>query len=89
LREDQGAGENFGPYSKAPPPRAEEKPVPTVFVYRDGRQIESQNYAILGQTLWVFAGETTRKIPLADIDLNVTRKLNDERGIDFTSPESR
>ena len=89
LREDQAAVENFGPSAAAPRAPAEDKPAPTVFVYRDGHQIETQNYAILGKTLWVFAGETTRKIPLTDIDLDVTRKLNDERGIDFTSPESR
>jgi len=89
LREDQAAGEEFRPLAAAPRAPAEEKPVATVFVYRDGHQLETQNYAILGKTLWVFAGETTRKIPLADIDLDVTRKLNDERGIDFSSPESR
>jgi len=89
LREDQVAGDNMRPPAVAPQAKAEEKPVAAVFVYRDGHLLESQNYAIQGQTLWVFAGQTTRKIPLADLDLDVTKKLNDDRGIDLAPPESR
>jgi len=89
LREDQTTRDDLRPSSVAPQKVAEEKSASTVFVYRDGHQVETQNYAILGKTLWVFAGETTRKIPLADLNIDATRKLNDERGIDFTSPDSR
>jgi hypothetical protein len=63
------------------------KPLPTILVYRDGHQGEVQNYAILGQTLWVFGDQTTRRISLADLDLQATKRLNDERGVDFTSPD--
>ena len=82
------------PAQPAPPPEAQQEPAPeersapAVFVYRDGQQFEARNYAVLGGTLWVYEDEVTRKIPLAKLDLDQTRKLNDERGIDF-SPEAR
>lgn len=59
------------------------KPVAAVLVYRDGRQREIENYAVLGDTVWVFAGPTTRRIALAELDLKATQRLNDERGVDF------
>jgi len=34
----------------------------------------------------VFDDHRTKKIPLADIDLAATMKLNDERGVDFAVP---
>src|SRR6266566_4718002 len=41
----------------SPPPQtqavAERPRIPTVLVFRDGHRIEIQNYAIVGQTLWV------------------------------------
>ncbi|MGA8616943.1 MAG: hypothetical protein WB660_00270 [Candidatus Sulfotelmatobacter sp.] len=58
----------------------------TVLVFRDQRKEEVQNYAIVGQTLWVFAPQRTQKIPLAELDLDATQKVNDERGVDFRLP---
>jgi hypothetical protein len=67
---------------------AQEKAIPTILVYRDGRQSEVQNFAIQGKTLWVFGGQTTRKVPLSDLDLDVTKKLNEDRGVEFVSEGS-
>jgi hypothetical protein len=64
-------------------PPVEEAPVKTLLIYRDGRRVEVQNYAILGPTLWVFAGQVSRRVPLADLDLAATKQSNEERGIDF------
>jgi hypothetical protein len=58
----------------------------TVLVFRDQHKLEVQNYAIVGQTLWNFAPGHTQKIPLSDIDLPATTKVNDERGVDFRLP---
>jgi hypothetical protein len=66
---------------------AAQEAIPTVFAYRDGHQLEAQNYAIQGQTLWVFGDQITRKISLADLDLGATKRLNDSRGVDFTVPQ--
>jgi hypothetical protein len=64
----------------APPER--ELPL-TVLVYRDGHRSEVRSYGIVGQTLWIFSEERAEKIPLAQLDLDATRKVNDERGIEF------
>jgi hypothetical protein len=37
----------------------------------------------------VFAGSKTRRVPLADVNLEATNRLNDSRGIDFALPNSR
>lgn len=59
---------------------------PTVLVFRDHRQQEIQNYAIVGQTLWIFASPHTQKVPLSELDLPATQKANDDRGITFQVP---
>ncbi len=66
------------------PPDA--KPVDaTVLVFRDGHQQEVNNYAIMGQTIYVFDNRT-QKIALTDLDVAATVKLNDDRGVDFHVP---
>ena len=75
----------------APPPPVRDKEtteaVPaTVLVFRDQHKQEVQNYAIVGQTLWIFSTQRTEKIPLSEIDLAATSKANDERGVDFRLP---
>ena len=89
LREEQAARQAMYPPTAPAPAAVEEKPLSTVLVYRDGHQREVQDYALLGQTLWVFAGQTTRRISLADLDLEATKRLNDERGVDFVAPDAR
>jgi hypothetical protein len=70
----------------APPP--EVKPgEPTVLVFRNGKQQEVTNYAIMGDTLYVF-DQSKRRIALADLDLAATVKANDDRGMEFKVPPS-
>jgi hypothetical protein len=61
---------------------------PTVLVFRDGRKEEVKNYAIVGETLWVFSELRARKIPLADLNIDATTKTNDDRGVEFRVPDS-
>lgn len=58
----------------------------TVLVFRDGHQLEVENYAIVGNTLYDLTEGRRHKIALADLDLTATAKLNDARGIDFQLP---
>ncbi len=87
LREEQQAR------SRPPQPASETRPSrvdpPTTLVFHDGKRSEVQNYAIVGQTLWVFGGEHAKKIPLRDLDLVATKNANEERGVGFVVPESR
>ena len=61
---------------------------PTVLVFRDGHQQEVTNYAIMGQTVYVF-DQRTQKIALADLDVAATIKANDDRGLDFQLPSPK
>jgi hypothetical protein len=58
----------------------------TVLVFRDGHQLEVQNYAIVGSMLYDLTPGHRAKIALADLDLTATAKQNDDRGIDFQLP---
>jgi hypothetical protein len=60
----------------------------TVIVFRDGHQVEVQNYAIVGDTLFDLTENRSHKILLVDLDLAATRKTNDERGVEFQVPGS-
>ncbi len=58
----------------------------TVLVFKDGRQVEVANYAIIGSTLYDLTEGHRRKIALSELNLNATAKQNDDRGIDFQLP---
>jgi hypothetical protein len=64
-------------------PRPEPPAPPTVLIFRDGHQTDIHNYAVVGQTLWIFSEERARKVLLADLDLDATRKSNEARGVEF------
>ena len=89
-REDWDQERDQDLYARRGRQREEERTVAgpaTVLVFRDQHQQEVQNYAIAGQTLWVFSEQTAKKIPLADLDLTATAKVNDDRGVDFRVPK--
>ncbi|HLK34289.1 MAG TPA: hypothetical protein VKT29_14440 [Terriglobales bacterium] len=65
------------------------RPQPTsVLVFRDGHQLEVENYAIVGDMLYDFTPGHPRKVPLSQLDLDATVKANDDRGVDFVLPSS-
>lgn len=71
-----------------PRPHEEETQAPTTaLVFRDQHVEEVKNYAIAGGTLWVLNDhQAGKKIPLAQLDLAATAKMNDDRGVDFQVP---
>jgi len=60
----------------------------TVLVFKDGRQVDVENYAIVGGTLFDLSAGHTKKVALAELDLAATVKQNDERGVEFRLPAS-
>jgi hypothetical protein len=87
-KRQQGDQDSYARYAP-PAPREPERTVaavPTVLIFRDQHQQEVENYAIVGQTVWVFAPQHTQKIPLTELDLPATTKANDYRGVDFRVP---
>jgi len=69
-----------------PQPVTAEIRAETVLVFRDRHSEEIQNYAIVGNTLWVFTQQRARKIPIVELDIPATTKANTDRGIDFRLP---
>jgi hypothetical protein len=59
---------------------------PTTLVFKNGKQIEVSDYAIVSQTLYDLTPGHHRKIALADIDLPATQQVNDDHGVDFQLP---
>jgi hypothetical protein len=68
--------------SDAPTPvPVEDKTPATVFIFKDGHQMETRNYAIMGGTLFDFSSKVLRKIQMEEIDSAATLKANDDRGV--------
>jgi hypothetical protein len=62
-----------------------------VIVFRDGHEEEVAKYMIQGETLFTNAdywntGSWTRKIPLSEVDIPASLKLNRDRGTKFNLP---
>jgi len=64
-----------------------EENTPTILVFRDGHRSETRNYGIVGKTLWMFTELRARKIPMSDLDVEATRKVNEDRGVEVPLPE--
>jgi hypothetical protein len=60
--------------------------IATTFVLRDGSHVVAENYALTGQTLWIFDEHKARKIPMSDIDREATEKFNADNGIVIRLP---
>ena len=73
------------PAQLAPP----EPSIPVLLIFHDGHQLEIQNYAIIGQTLWVLDERNRTKIPLSDLDLSATERENRARGVRFSAPSTK
>ena len=70
-----------------PPATAQDQEPPTTLVYRDGHKTEVRNYAIVGSNLIdLTKSPIMKKIPLSSLDLEATRRENDENGVDFHLP---
>ena len=97
-RRGSGANSYVPPVKDLSPPPARQgddaaetpqpPPQPTVLVFKDGRNLEVGNYAILGQAIFDLTPGHARKIALADLDLEATRQQNDDRGVTFQLPAS-
>ena len=70
----------------APQPVQDDSPA-TTLVYRDGHKSEVRNYAIIGSNLIdLTKSPVLKKIPLDTLDLEATRKANEDNGVDFHTP---
>ncbi len=63
---------------------------PAVIVFRDGHSEELGRYTIQGDALYTKAEywSAARKIPLADLDIPASLRINNERGTKFNLPSN-
>jgi hypothetical protein len=97
-RRGSGARSYIPPVGDVAPPHAAEPsdqtvsaadPAPlTMLVFKDGHKLEIGNYAIVGSTLFDLTPGHSRRVPLSDLDVDATKKENDDRGIVFEVPSS-
>ncbi len=76
------------PYEGPPPPPAPQTaPLPPspplTLVLRDGQRVNVRNYAVTDATFWDFTNDSTRKIPLSNIDLDASAKATQANGGEF------
>ena len=81
-------------FVELPPAAAPHPPLPpAVIVFRDGHTEEVPKYMIQGQDLYTSSdyyatGSWTRRIPLTELDIPASLRLNKERGTKFNLPSS-
>jgi hypothetical protein len=80
YNEDRAAARSGAPLS------AKEPAVATVFIFRDGRRISAQSYAIAGPTLWIFDEHAARKFLIAELDATATEHANAVNGVEIHVP---
>lgn len=61
---------------------------PTTLIFKDGHEVEVDNYAVAGKTLYDLTPGSSQKIALSDLDLSATEKQNHDHGAMFELPGS-
>jgi hypothetical protein len=87
---------NFSEASARVPslPAEPAKPLPpAILVFRDGHTEETSSYSIIGNSIYVkgdywTTGAWTRTVPISDLNLAVTVRENQLRGVKFEVPSS-
>ena len=82
---------SLGPKSTGEASQPPAKLLPAVLVFRDGHQEEVARYVVQGDSLYTSAdywriGSWTRRIPIAELDVPASVKLNAARGGNFSLP---
>jgi hypothetical protein len=74
------------PRYNAPPMMPEDQTpssAPLILVLRDGKQVQMNSYAVMGQEIWDFSKQPVKKIALANIDLPASQKATEANGGEF------
>jgi TolA-binding protein len=61
----------------------------TTLIFRDGRRLETRNYAIVGESIWVYTEQDSKKYRVADLNIDATKKANADQGVLFQLPPNR
>ena len=78
-----------GPGTPSIAPDVDDRVTKTLLVFKDGHKVEATNYAIVGQSLWIYTEQDSKRVPLADLDVNATKNANSDRGVTFQVPPTK
>jgi hypothetical protein len=78
-----------GPSTTSIAPDADERVTKTLLVFKDGHKVEATNYAIVGQLLWIYTEQDSKRVPLSDLDVTATKNANSDRGVTFQVPPTK
>jgi hypothetical protein len=70
-------------------PEVDERVTKTLLVFKDGHKVEATNYAIVGQSLWIYTEQDSKRVPLSDLDVTATKNANSDRGVTFQVPPTK
>lgn len=85
-RAEASPADTYRPAYVSPGPEPPVEPA-TTLVYKNGRPSEQiHNYLLTAKTLYVLDSSRRREIPLDEVDLAATQKVNQEAGVDFQVP---
>jgi len=77
------------PATPAISPDVDDRVTKTLLVFKDGHKVEATNYAIVGQSLWIYTEQDSKRVPLADLDVTATKNANSDRGVTFQVPPTK
>ncbi len=89
LREEKASERTDDEEQQSAPAAAPARPAKSqsdtlaTLVFRDGHRITVKNYAIVGNTIWILNDRSSRKVPLSDLDLEATQRVNEENGVEL------
>lgn len=78
-----------GPSAPSIAPDVDDRVIKTLLVFKDGHKVEATNYAIVGQSLWIYTEEDSKRVPLTDLDVTATKNANSDRGVTFQVPPTK
>jgi TolA-binding protein len=78
-----------GPATPSIAPDVDDRVTKTLLVFKDGHKVEATNYAIVGQSLWIYTENDSKRVPLSDLDVTATKSANSDRGVTFQIPPSK
>ena len=68
---------------EATTPASERPAKPLTLIFKNGKCIPAQGYAIMGQSLWILTPGGSERVALSDLDMDATLRANSARGALF------
>jgi hypothetical protein len=65
---------------EATTPASERPAKPLTLIFKNGKSIQAQGYAIMGQSFWILTPGGSERVALSELDIDATQRANSVRG---------